>query len=121
MVSHILQKSLGEKFREEQRFLLVSIETNSDQEGRGFLSSVQFCEAGSALGRASVKSPELPWLGCAVPGPVELERGSDISGSPGWQRGCRELCSATSPEAQPRQNSHQSHRNEGHSTKQGKD
>lgn len=48
MVSHSLQKALGEKFREEQRFLLVSIETNSDQEGRGFLSSVHFSEAGSA-------------------------------------------------------------------------
>lgn len=42
------KKHQGGKFREEQRFLLVSIETNSDQEGKGFLSSVRFSEAGSA-------------------------------------------------------------------------
>lgn len=74
MVSHSLQKALGEKFREEQRFLLVSIETNSDQEGRGFLSSVHFSEAGSAAQRSGgpVWKPQSSCgLWCGVPGPVE--------------------------------------------------
>lgn len=44
----VLQKALGEKFREEQGFFLVSIVTNSEQEGKGFLSSVHFSEASSA-------------------------------------------------------------------------
>lgn len=47
-----LQKALGEKFREEQRFFLVSIVTNSDREGRGFLSSAHFSEASSAAQRS---------------------------------------------------------------------
>lgn len=50
MVSYSI-KALGENFREEQRFLLVSIETTSDQEGREFLSSVHFSEPSSAARR----------------------------------------------------------------------
>lgn len=51
----VLQKALGGKKFREQRFLLVSIETNSDQEGRGFLSSARFSEASSAHWRAGGK------------------------------------------------------------------
>lgn len=55
IVSYSTAKSIrGKKFR-EQRFLLVSIETNSDQEGRGFLSNARFSEASSAHWRAGGK------------------------------------------------------------------